>query len=44
MQHGGELVSTEDAEFVLQAVEPSHVKMGKAITANNNTYALPVAA
>jgi hypothetical protein len=39
-----QLVSTGEAKSVLQAVEPNHVKMGKALTANNNTYALPVAA
>ena len=44
MKYGGELVSTEDVWSVLQAVALNHVKMSKAITANNNTYALPVAA
>lgn len=36
--------STGEAVSVLQAVEHDHVKTGKALTANNNTFALPAAA
>ena len=42
--HGGVSDSTGEAVSVLQAVEHVHVKTGKALTANNNTFALPVAA
>ena len=42
--HGGGSDSTGEAVSVLQAVEHVHVKTGKALTANNNTYALPLAA
>ncbi len=42
--HGGELDSTLKAETVLQVVAPNHVKMGKAINANNNQPAFAYAA
>ena len=35
---------TGEAESVLHAVEHDHVKTGKALTAENNTFALPAAA
>lgn len=42
--HGGELVSTGKAESVMQAEAPNLVKMGKALTANNNQTAYAYAA
>ena len=41
---GGVLDLTGEAESVLHAVEHDHVKTGKALTAENNTFALPAAA
>lgn len=38
------MASTGEADFILRAVEPNHVKMGTAINAKNEQPALAFAA